>query len=89
MMKRVPISLLCFFLLTATASVQVLWDSSSKSRSNQAADDGIPSLIYVSREKSPTQHHHFKAGAMNVLVRIRTSSVFTVRSATDEWRGAS
>ena len=85
MMKRVPISLLCFFLLTATASVQVLWDSSSKS--NQAADDGIPSLIYVSREKSPTQHHHFKAGAMNVLVR--TSSVFTVRSATDEWRGAS
>ena len=87
MMKRVPISLLCFFLLTATASVQVLWDSSSKSKSNQAADDGIPSLIYVSREKSPTQHHHFKAGAMNVLVR--TSSVFTVCSATDEWRGAS
>jgi hypothetical protein len=45
----------------------VLWDSSSKS--NEAAGDGVPSLIYVSREKSPTQHHHFKAGAMNVLVR--------------------
>ncbi|CAD6260918.1 unnamed protein product [Miscanthus lutarioriparius] len=50
--------------------IKVLWDSSSKSKSNQAADDGIPSLIYVSREKSPTQHHHFKAGAMNVLTRV-------------------
>ncbi|XP_066345145.1 cellulose synthase-like protein H1 [Miscanthus floridulus] len=50
--------------------IKVLWDSSSKSKSNQAADDRIPSLIYVSREKSPTQHHHFKAGAMNVLTRV-------------------
>jgi hypothetical protein len=39
----------------------VLWDN------QDAAGDGIPSLIYVSREKSPTQPHHFKAGAMNVL----------------------
>jgi hypothetical protein len=51
------------------SSVQVLWWDNSKSKSNQAAGDGIPSLIYVSREKRTTQHHHFKAGAMNVLVR--------------------
>jgi hypothetical protein len=55
-----------------------MWDNSSNddSKSNQdAAGDGIiPSLIYVSREKRPTQHHYFKAGAMNVLVRA--SSVF-------------
>ncbi|XP_066347201.1 cellulose synthase-like protein H1 isoform X1 [Miscanthus floridulus] len=54
--------------------IKVLWDNSSKisskSKSNQEADDAIPSLIYVSREKGPTQHHHFKAGAMNVLTRV-------------------
>jgi hypothetical protein len=55
-------------VLVLPASVQVLWDN-SKNKSNEAAGDGIPRLIYVSREKSPTQHHHFKAGAMNVLVR--------------------
>jgi len=30
--------------------------------------DGIPQLIYVAREKRPKNPHHFKAGAMNVLV---------------------
>ncbi|KAG0525802.1 hypothetical protein BDA96_06G088600 [Sorghum bicolor] len=40
------------------------------SDNQDAAGDGIPSLIYVSREKSPTQPHHFKAGAMNVLTRV-------------------
>ena len=28
----------------------------------------MPNLIYVSREKSRTAPHHFKAGALNVLV---------------------
>ncbi|OQU81590.1 hypothetical protein SORBI_3006G080700 [Sorghum bicolor] len=46
--------------------IKVLWDSSNQ----DAAGDGIPSLVYVSREKSPTQNHHFKAGAMNVLTRV-------------------
>lgn len=52
--------------------IKVLWDNnSSKSKSDQqAARDGVPSLIYVSREKSRTQPHHFKAGAMNVLTRV-------------------
>jgi hypothetical protein len=32
----------------------------------------MPTLIYVSREKSKTSPHHFKAGALNVLVSIPT-----------------
>ncbi|GAB4834601.1 hypothetical protein Ancab_032863 [Ancistrocladus abbreviatus] len=35
----------------------------------------MPNLIYLSREKSKTQHHHFKAGALNTLVRV--SAVMT------------
>ncbi|PQP99713.1 cellulose synthase-like protein G3 isoform X1 [Prunus yedoensis var. nudiflora] len=30
----------------------------------------MPNLIYVSREKSKTSTHHFKAGALNVLLRV-------------------
>ncbi|CAN4091833.1 unnamed protein product [Withania somnifera] len=30
----------------------------------------IPSLVYVSREKTPSHPHHFKAGALNVLLRV-------------------
>jgi cellulose synthase/poly-beta-1,6-N-acetylglucosamine synthase-like glycosyltransferase len=30
----------------------------------------LPSLIYVSREKRPGIPHHYKAGALNVLIRI-------------------
>ncbi|KAL3509820.1 hypothetical protein ACH5RR_029221 [Cinchona calisaya] len=36
----------------------------------EALPDGLPYLIYVSREKRPKHHHHFKAGAMNVLTRV-------------------
>ncbi|CAN6241757.1 unnamed protein product [Urochloa humidicola] len=44
--------------------------------SGKAADGTeIPSLIYISREKSPRHQHHFKAGAMNVLTRV--SAVLT------------
>ncbi|KAL6650610.1 hypothetical protein ACP70R_009535 [Stipagrostis hirtigluma subsp. patula] len=50
--------------------VKVLWDNS-----RSGAGEGFPSLIYVSREKSPRYHHHFKAGAMNVLARV--SAVLT------------
>ena len=32
--------------------------------------DGLPHLIYISREKRPNYPHHYKAGAMNVLVKI-------------------
>ncbi|KAF6146057.1 hypothetical protein GIB67_033416 [Kingdonia uniflora] len=32
----------------------------------------LPNLIYVSREKRNTFHHNFKAGALNVLLRVST-----------------
>nr|GMC77080.1 cellulose synthase-like protein H1 [Ipomoea batatas] len=32
--------------------------------------DGVPHLIYISREKRPMHPHHFKAGALNVLTRV-------------------
>ncbi|GMH09322.1 hypothetical protein Nepgr_011163 [Nepenthes gracilis] len=35
----------------------------------------MPNVIYFSREKSKTQHHNFKAGALNALVRV--SAVMT------------
>ncbi|XP_040379587.1 cellulose synthase-like protein H1 isoform X2 [Oryza brachyantha] len=52
------------------AIVKILWDN-SKSR----AGERFPHLIYVSREKSPSHHHYYKAGAMNVLARV--SAVMT------------
>lgn len=30
----------------------------------------LPYLVYMSREKRPKQKHHFKAGAMNALLRV-------------------
>ncbi|KAK3121719.1 hypothetical protein QOZ80_8BG0659630 [Eleusine coracana subsp. coracana] len=30
----------------------------------------LPTLVYVAREKRPQYRHHFKAGAMNVLIRV-------------------
>ncbi|KAH0744800.1 hypothetical protein KY290_032793 [Solanum tuberosum] len=32
--------------------------------------DGLPHLVYISREKRPKHPHQFKAGAMNVLTRV-------------------
>ncbi|KAL5215275.1 hypothetical protein ABZP36_004427, partial [Zizania latifolia] len=52
------------------AIIKILWDN-SKSRTGEE----FPRLIYVSREKSPGYHHHYKAGAMNVLARV--SAVMT------------
>ncbi|KAE8684050.1 Cellulose synthase-like protein E1 [Hibiscus syriacus] len=30
----------------------------------------LPTLVYLAREKRPQHHHHFKAGAMNALIRV-------------------
>ncbi|GMI65078.1 cellulose synthase like E1 [Hibiscus trionum] len=30
----------------------------------------LPTLVYLAREKRPQFHHHFKAGAMNALMRV-------------------
>ncbi|XVF56880.1 hypothetical protein PTKIN_Ptkin06aG0155800 [Pterospermum kingtungense] len=42
-------------------------------RDSSAIDiDGqpLPNLVYLAREKRPQYHHHFKAGAMNALIRV-------------------
>ncbi|XP_057455860.1 cellulose synthase-like protein H1 isoform X2 [Lotus japonicus] len=44
--------------------IKVIWENTG------SIDDGVPHLIYISREKRPKQPHHFKAGAMNVLTRV-------------------
>ncbi|XP_038902792.1 cellulose synthase-like protein H1 isoform X2 [Benincasa hispida] len=43
--------------------IKILWE-------NKDVSDELPHLIYVSREKSLKHHHHYKAGAMNVLTRV-------------------
>nr|XP_017256655.1 PREDICTED: cellulose synthase-like protein H1 [Daucus carota subsp. sativus] len=35
-----------------------------------AEEEGMPHLVYISREKRPKKPHHFKAGAMNALTRV-------------------
>ncbi|KAJ4979354.1 hypothetical protein NE237_010134 [Protea cynaroides] len=47
-----------------TLNLQVIWENKEK------FSDGIPHLIYLSREKQPKHPHHYKAGAMNVLTRV-------------------
>ncbi|XP_050227415.2 LOW QUALITY PROTEIN: cellulose synthase-like protein G3 [Mercurialis annua] len=47
--------------------IQALLDSS---KDRDITGHEMPNLIYVSREKSKTTHHHFKAGALNVLLRV-------------------
>ncbi|TQD79313.1 hypothetical protein C1H46_035150 [Malus baccata] len=42
----------------------VLWEN------KEGVSDGLPHLIYISREKRPKHPHHSKAGAMNVLTRV-------------------
>ncbi|KAL4651339.1 hypothetical protein ACB092_01G152700 [Castanea dentata] len=54
------------------AVIQVLLDNS---KDKDTSDHLMPSLIYVSREKSRTSPHHFKAGALNALLRV--SAVMT------------
>ncbi|XP_023533242.1 cellulose synthase-like protein H1 [Cucurbita pepo subsp. pepo] len=44
--------------------IKVIWEN------KEGIEDGLPHLIYVSREKRPNITHHNKAGAMNVLTRV-------------------
>ncbi|XP_048319852.2 cellulose synthase-like protein G1 isoform X1 [Ziziphus jujuba] len=52
--------------------IQVILDSS---RDKDITGHVMPNLIYVSREKSRTSSHHFKAGALNVLIGMRYGSL--------------
>ncbi|KAM4112622.1 hypothetical protein ACJW30_05G153900 [Castanea mollissima] len=49
--------------------LQILIDG----RDSEAVDiqgQPLPTLVYLAREKRPQCHHHFKAGAMNALIRV-------------------
>ncbi|KAE8702899.1 hypothetical protein F3Y22_tig00110480pilonHSYRG00098 [Hibiscus syriacus] len=50
------------------AHVEVIQDGSLNSPDTIEAK--MPRLVYVSREKTPSVPHHFKAGALNVLLRV-------------------
>jgi hypothetical protein len=45
-----------------TNVLKVVWENKA------GISDELPHLIYISREKRPKHPHHYKAGAMNVLV---------------------
>ncbi|XP_061337624.1 cellulose synthase-like protein E6 [Gastrolobium bilobum] len=49
--------------------VQIIIDGRD---TNAVDEDGIqlPTLVYMAREKRPNHPHHFKAGAMNALIRV-------------------
>ncbi|XP_021831796.1 cellulose synthase-like protein G2 isoform X2 [Prunus avium] len=52
--------------------IQVLLESN---KDKDITGNLMPNLIYVSREKSKTSTHHFKAGALNVLIGVRYGSL--------------
>lgn len=57
-----------FFILISVSCFQIVIDG----RDTNAVDsDGcrLPTLVYMAREKRPDWPHHFKAGAMNALVK--------------------
>ncbi|KAF5746090.1 cellulose synthase-like protein H1 [Tripterygium wilfordii] len=43
--------------------IKVIWE-------NKGLSDGLPHLIYISRQKLRKHPHRYKAGAMNVLTRV-------------------
>nr|GMC70591.1 cellulose synthase-like protein H1 [Ipomoea batatas] len=48
------------------AIIKVIWEN----KESVDNGDGVPHLIYISREKRPMHPHHFKAGAINALIRV-------------------
>ncbi|XP_006343827.1 cellulose synthase-like protein G3 [Solanum tuberosum] len=47
--------------------IQVLLESG---KDKDMTSHGMPNLIYLSREKNKSSPHHFKAGALNALLRV-------------------
>ncbi|VAH57395.1 unnamed protein product [Triticum turgidum subsp. durum] len=58
------------------AHVEIITDEQGQASSHSNSGDGdgdedaMPLLVYVSREKRRSSTHHFKAGALNVLLRV-------------------
>ncbi|KAG6393396.1 hypothetical protein SASPL_147637 [Salvia splendens] len=50
-------------------TIEVISDRNSNV-TDSSNDDGIPLVVYVAREKRPSHPHNFKAGALNVLLRV-------------------
>ncbi|CAK9324469.1 unnamed protein product [Citrullus colocynthis] len=49
---------------------KILYSSTSSHCYSGTVGQALPNLIYVSRQKSLTSNHHFKAGALNTLLRV-------------------
>ncbi|MED6112365.1 hypothetical protein PIB30_061005 [Stylosanthes scabra] len=47
------------------AIIKIIWENKKEKHS-----EGLPHLIYISREKRPKHPHHYKAGAMNALTKV-------------------
>ncbi|KAK1295428.1 Cellulose synthase-like protein G2 [Acorus calamus] len=54
-------------LIDPVDSFQIIHDKKGATDEEHSA---LPLLVYVSREKRKTHPHHFKAGALNVLLRV-------------------
>ncbi|AEC08698.1 cellulose synthase-like B4 [Arabidopsis thaliana] len=46
--------------------VKVVWEN----KGGVGDEKEVPHVVYISREKRPNHFHHYKAGAMNFLVRV-------------------
>nr|GMD37838.1 cellulose synthase-like protein H1 [Ipomoea batatas] len=53
------------------AIIKVIWEN----KGSVDNGDGVPHLVYISREKRPKHPHHYKAGALNVLIPIFRNSL--------------
>ncbi|XP_021807678.1 cellulose synthase-like protein G2 isoform X1 [Prunus avium] len=52
------------------AVIEVIQETSSDDAIQENETKNMPLLVYVSREKRPSHPHNFKAGALNVLLRV-------------------
>ncbi|RVX21746.1 Cellulose synthase-like protein G2 [Vitis vinifera] len=57
-------------MVTRTCTDGVIRDDNTVNEDSSAGHPNIPLLVYVSREKRPSHPHHFKAGALNTLLRV-------------------
>ncbi|BFG15498.1 hypothetical protein CerSpe_017710 [Prunus speciosa] len=52
------------------AVIEVIQETSNDDAIQENETKNMPLLVYVSREKRPSHPHYFKAGALNVLLRV-------------------
>jgi hypothetical protein len=61
---------ICAFFLILSSINADWWQVIQENSSGEIEQVKLPLLVYVSREKRPSHLHHFKAGALNALVRL-------------------